>query len=355
MLRAPATTSVCRIELSSTLGEWAASWDELVLRAPIPSPFLRSWWLDAIETPSSRYLLVFDGGALVGGLALEAADRFGITWYRLAGAGRLCPDHLDLLAAPERRAEVAQAVRSWFGRRGARLLDANGVVADSLLSAALPGAVRQRIDVAPYESLTDAEGYARQRSASFRRNVKRRARHLAEQGVDLIAPEDVDPADALAAFAALHNVRDDRAELMSVWWRLRRALAAGADRGEVQFHLARTADSVVAVAVCFLVGGRLAFYQNARSLDPRFSGVGTVLDYLAIRAAADSGVREVDLLRGDEDYKRRFVSHQRDLYRLTAAHGARAVALRAGLVALRLAARTRHRIRQYRAARSARS
>lgn len=355
MLRAPATTSGCRIELSGTLGAWAASWDDLVLHAPVPSPFLRSWWLGAIETPRSRYLLIFDGSLLVGGLALEEDTRFGITWYRLAGAGRLCPDHLDLLAAPEHRPAVVRAVREWFTRRGARLLDADGVVADSLLSAALPRAVQHRIDVAPFEPLTDAEEYARQRSASFRRNVKRRAKHLADHGVDLIAPDDVDSADALAAFAALHNARSDRVELMAVWGRLRAALAAGAERGEVQFHLARTADSVVAVAVCFLVGGRLAFYQNARSLDPRYSGVGTVLDFVAIRAAADSGVREVDLLRGDEDYKRRFVAHQRDLYRLTAAHGVRGVALQLGLVTLRRAARARRRVRQLRDARSARS
>ena len=355
MLRAPATTSACRVELSSTLGAWAEPWDDLVLQAPIPSPFLRSWWLGAIETPRSRYLLIIDGTVLIGGLALEAERRFGVTWYRLAGAGRLCPDHLDLLAVPEHRSAVVAAVRGWFTERGARLLDANGVVADSSLAAALPRAARQRIDLAPYEPLTSADDYARQRSASFRRNVKRRAKHLSETGVRLLAPEDVDPADALDAFEALHSVRADRAELMSVWQRLRRALAAGADRGDVQFHVARTADSVVAVAVCFLVGGRLSFYQNARNLDPRFSGVGTVLDYDAIRAAADAGVREVDLLRGDEDYKRRFVSHQRDLYRLTAAHGARGWALRIGLVTLRRGARARHRLRQVREPRSART
>jgi CelD/BcsL family acetyltransferase involved in cellulose biosynthesis len=355
MLRAPATTPGCRVELTGTLGEWAASWDDLVLQAPVPSPFLRSWWLGGVETPGSRYLLVLDGDTLIGGLALEAAARFGVTWYHLAGAGRLCPDHLDLIAAAERRGAVVDAVRGWFTSRGNRLLDANGLVADSLLSSALPRSVRRQIDVAPCEPLTTAADYARDRSASFRRDVKRRGKHLAEHGVELLAPGAVEPEEALAAFAELHNARDDRVELMTAWERLKRALAAGAERSEVQFHLARTAESVVAVAVCFAVGGRLAFYQNARSLDPRFSGVGTVLDYTAICAAADSGMREVDLLRGDEEYKRRFVSHERALYRLTAAHGVRATALQAGLVTLRSAARIVRRATAIRAARSARS
>jgi CelD/BcsL family acetyltransferase involved in cellulose biosynthesis len=355
MLRAAATASGCRVELSSTLGEWAASWDDLVLQAPVPSPFLRSWWLRGIETSRSRYLLIFDRDLLIGGLALEIGSRLGVPWYRLAGAGRLCPDHLDLVAATDRRAVVVDAVRTWFTGRGNRLLDANGVVADSLLSAALPKAVERQVDVAPYEPLTDAHAYARDRSASFRRNVKRRTKHLADHGVTLLAPEDIRPPEALDAFAALHNARDDRAELMAVWERLRRALAAGAECGEVRFHVARTAESAVGVAVCFAVGGRLAFYQNARSLDPRFSGVGTVLDYTAICAAADSGTSEVDLLRGDEEYKRRFVSHQRTLYRLTASHGVRAGALRAALVTLRMAARIARRARENRAMRSARS
>lgn len=341
MLRSRPTASRTQVELTEALGTWTTAWDDLVLHAPIPTPFLRSWWLEAIASSRSRYLLVFAGDVLIGGLALEVSRLAGITVYRFAGTGRLCPDHLDVVADPDHRAEVVEAVRAWFTSRGTRLLDATGLVADSLLAAAITSATPRKIDVAPYEPLTDADAYARGRSGTFRRNVRRRAKQLTEHGVCMGESPAGDCAGALTAFAALHDARDDRTELMAEWPRLRSALAAGVQCGEVQLHLARTPEAVVAVTVCFAVGGRLALYQNARSLDRRYSGMGTVLDYAAICAAADAGMHEADMLRGAEDYKWHYVTQQRGIYRLTAAHGARAQALRAGLGALRAAARLR--------------
>ena len=46
-------------EQRADLGPWRERWDELVLRQPVPSPFQRTWWLDAVAagqatTSSSR-------------------------------------------------------------------------------------------------------------------------------------------------------------------------------------------------------------------------------------------------------------------------------------------------------------
>jgi hypothetical protein len=55
----------------SHLNGWAAQWDQLVDSSPLPSPFLRSWWLTGAGGPGSHFLLVVNGAHLLGGLALE--------------------------------------------------------------------------------------------------------------------------------------------------------------------------------------------------------------------------------------------------------------------------------------------
>ena len=46
---------------------------------------------------TGKDVLVVEDAALVGGLALERVRRLGVSRYRFAGSGALCPDHLDLL------------------------------------------------------------------------------------------------------------------------------------------------------------------------------------------------------------------------------------------------------------------
>ena len=86
------------------LNGWASHWDQLVDSSPLPSPFLRSWWLDGTSRSGGHFLLVVDDARLLGGLALEERHRGSIV--RMMGDGSLCPDHLDLLAAPGHEAEV---------------------------------------------------------------------------------------------------------------------------------------------------------------------------------------------------------------------------------------------------------
>ena len=103
---------------------------------------------------------------LLGGLALEEGRRLGLPCLQMMGAGPLCPDHLDLLAgrgqedAVVRRSDLVVAP-------GARLLDLEGIRADSRLITALPGRVRcEPLAVAPWAALpADLEAYLAARPA----------------------------------------------------------------------------------------------------------------------------------------------------------------------------------------------
>ena len=165
------------------LDEWAAQWDQLVDASPLPSPFLRSWWLTGAGGPGRQFLLVVDGAHLLGGLALEKGHP--MLSVRMMGDGPLCPDHLDLLAAPGHEAAVVSLLRGWLCRPGERLLDLKGIRAGSRLIEALPGHVRREpVAVAPFTPLPDSpEAYRASLHSQFRRNLRVSANRLAAEGV----------------------------------------------------------------------------------------------------------------------------------------------------------------------------
>ena len=69
------------------LNGWAAQWDQLVDSSPLPSPFLRSWWLAGAGGAGRHFLLAVEGAHLLGGLALE--ERHPMLSVRMMGDGPL--------------------------------------------------------------------------------------------------------------------------------------------------------------------------------------------------------------------------------------------------------------------------
>jgi hypothetical protein len=49
---------VSTVSAVASLGSRANEWDALVSASPHPSPFLRSWWLDAMAGPNTQFVLV---------------------------------------------------------------------------------------------------------------------------------------------------------------------------------------------------------------------------------------------------------------------------------------------------------
>ncbi len=95
----------------------------------------------------------------------------------------------------------------------------------------------------------------------------------------------------------------------------------GAAADEVAIHELVADDTVIATVVVFEVAGRASLYQSARLNEPRWRDATTVLLSAIIADACDRGFSEVDFLRGDESYKARFASSQRQMFRLLAGNG----------------------------------
>ena len=94
MVKSLAAGSTPRLLEVSDLGSWRAAWDALVLTAPLPTPFLRSWWLDAqraVRDGSALFVLVVQGEQLLGGQALQVDRVLGAQRIQALGQGPLAP------------------------------------------------------------------------------------------------------------------------------------------------------------------------------------------------------------------------------------------------------------------------
>src|SRR5919198_3980926 len=266
-----------RLAVQDRLEQHEAAWDALVERLPLPSPFLRSWWLRHTAGPNPRFALVLDGDDLIGGLALEERHWLGVPRLRVMGAGALCPDHLDLLAQPGREEDVAAALATWLRRPGSRLLDLEGVAAGGRLATVLPGRVRREvIDVAPWTPLPgDAEDWHRARSRNFRSNLRKAANRLGREGVTYQVVRD---PSAVATLRALHAERwGRRSRFLAAYEPFAAAAHAGAARGELTVHQLVAGDTVVATMACLEVAGRVSFYQSGWVPAHRWRNSSTLL------------------------------------------------------------------------------
>jgi CelD/BcsL family acetyltransferase involved in cellulose biosynthesis len=340
-----------RLVLQTRLGSHQAAWDALVERLPLPSPFLRSWWLEHTAGPNPRFLLVLDGGTLLGGLALEEERWLGLPRLRVMGAGALCPDHHDIVALPGRDEEVLSTLAAWLRRPGSRLLDLEGVATGARLAAALPGRVRREVvDVAPWTPLSaDPGDWLRARSRNFRSNLRKAVNRFGNQGATYRVARGDQVEAALADLRHLHAARwDARSRFLAVYDRFAAAAREGAARGEVAVHELVADGTVVAAMGCFEVARRVSFYQSGWLPEHRWRNASTLLLARMVEDACRRGFTEIDLLRGNEPYKYAFASGRRELLRLRASHGA---AGRAALAALTLASRSRRLVGRALAAR----
>jgi CelD/BcsL family acetyltransferase involved in cellulose biosynthesis len=304
------------LRVVSSLDGYEARWDEHVAASPLPSPFLRSWWLGAVAGPSACFALVLRGEMLLGGLALDRSSTGPLETLRLVGQGALAADHLDLVADPHHADEVERALATWLLRPGTRVLDFEGMAADGRLTRMLwarPGARRR--EVVPYITLHGSDDdYLAQRPGSLRSTIKRGDRRLLRAGYGYQVSTGGAVDGAIDTFLALHAARfGETSSLRASHDLLRRALVAGAAAGEVRIHELVRDGRVSACEVTFESCGRVSFYQSGRALDGEERSAGTVLKWWVLQAARRDGFEEYDLLRGDEGYKALWANAERDI------------------------------------------
>jgi Acetyltransferase (GNAT) domain len=293
----------------SRLDGWEQQWDGLVDQAPLPSPFLRSWWLTGTAGPRRLFLLAVDGEQIL----------------HMMGSGYLCPDHMDLIVAPGEEDVTSALLLGWFQRPGSRLLDLTGVPDHSRMAEALPVPVRRvPTAVAPWTPLPDdAKAYFGGLSSQLRRNIRRASTRLTAEGADHRSHRGPSAVESLETLRTMHAAQwGNRSRFLSEFDRFVGACRLGAEADEVVVHELANDETVIATVVSFEVAGRVSLYQSARLTEPRWRNAMSVLLNAVISDACDRGFSEVDFLRGEEGYKDGFAPRRRELFRLLAATGA---------------------------------
>lgn len=310
---------VLKLAQLTTLGESSVSWDELVDRSRLPSPFLKSWWVDNAASGEPAILTCHSAdGQLVGGAAFEVDEvslgPLGVARVRALGQGQLAPDHIDVLAAPEHRADVLAAVCRWL-RTGNRILDLDGLSGNCEIPWLLNAPLLNRQD-APYLTLASADPVA-ELPGRLRSTIKRTAKRLARSGFE---PRLVPPTEAEQALETLLQLHDHRWQDRSSWGAsdatLRRTLLAGLRCGGAVIHEITDGEKVIAAEIELLAGKRVAFYQAGRLTDQEFRGSGSTLKAEVLRWAVRMGMTEFDLLRGDDSYKDDWSNARREVRRV---------------------------------------
>lgn len=355
------TDAPLRVEHVALNAPWLLDhWRALQAAGGGSNPFLSWQWaaaLAAVPTVSaSTYVLrVVQRGQTLGLFPVEHwQGQDGLRVLGVAGGQWLGPDHLDVVAAPANRAAVAAAVVGHVGAsRTWDLLDLEGLAADGALVAALGRLraprffrLRDREVPGPYVDLRPREPALLLPSRNLRQQVARggRAAERAGGGLRVSAlPSDV--VERLQDLMALQQQR---------YVGVSQVFATSARR---QFHAEaarRLAESGLARVYRLEVGGRDAallyalkagdsLYYYSMGIRPELAASpGRTLLGQCVLAAAQEGLDEFDLLRGDHEFKARFASGVRmDLHVRLLRPTARSLRSVAGRVAARGVGRVR--------------
>ncbi|WP_116709673.1 GNAT family N-acetyltransferase [Actinomycetospora cinnamomea] len=266
-------------------------------------------------------------GTLAGLLPLCRSGRT----VRFAGAN--VGDRFGPVAQPGREAEVARAAAGALGREAVVL---HNVDAGAPWVAALGDGLRGRVSatrlrggVLPYVPLTGHtwETFLGARSRNFRQQVRRKERALVEgQGAVYRATSSPDEVRRdVAEFFRLHAARwDDREGGSTITSPTVHAFhddfaAAALARGWLRMTFLEISGEAVAALYAWRIGGRYAYFQAG--FDPAWAerSVGLVLMAHTVREAIAEGADEYDLLLGDETYKARFATDEREVSTLVVA------------------------------------
>ena len=317
------------IQDADELAPHEAAWDALAADAgrPFCTPaWMLAWWREGRSGDARlRVVLALDAdGALIGVGPFFAQVAYGLAEYRLLGAG--FTHRIGPLAAAGHEREVAAAIAAGLAAadpQPASVVFEGIDAADpwpELVAGGWPSRRRPRLrtDVtmdSPAIALdADYEAWMARRERKFRKEARRVARRLEEEGVHGRLATDEQAVDALLR---LHYARWEGRGGSNVGDEARRVIAAAAraldDDGRLAVALLEGPDGPIAADLVLRAGDALGFWGGG--FDPAWAkhAPGTQTMLLALEAGAASGARSADLGGGAHDYKWRLSDENRPL------------------------------------------
>jgi CelD/BcsL family acetyltransferase involved in cellulose biosynthesis len=310
----------------------ATAWRRLaeIRENPFLTPEWFRAWLGTFAGEEPFALVWRRDGEVRGVLPLVRVRSRGVKVLRFAGARRgdwftpACrrEDEAKMAAAcagllKERRREWGLLAFDRIDRESAwpQALWAEGV------EAAVAPARERRADTLPFIAFEEGgyESYLAARSRNFRSQLGRRRRKLEkEHGLSFRMTAGAGELDAdFDVFLRLHDERwDDRGGSSSGAAEVRefqRAFAAAAlEQGWLRLWIAEADGAPQAAWYGWRLGDRYCYSLSGLAKEYEDFALGTVLLAHTIEQAAAEGATVYDLMWGDEGYKKRFETGQRD-------------------------------------------
>jgi len=314
----------------------AAVWERLRCAAPTEGLFLTPEWLQTwcqhLGTGQPLLFAVEDAGEVIALAPIERAWVGGMAVLRPLGLG--VSDYFDVLLPPDsdrREAALATLADGLMQRSGAwDALDLRGFPAESatvgeLVDAAAARGMRHAVLTGYTRPGIVLDGtwddYLKTRPGRFRYNLRSRLRRLGEQGAvefrTATRPSEV--RRALAILTALHARRwhgQHTATIFSSSASARRfyadACAKYAARGLLDLTLLEVGGRAIAGSLGFI--DRDTYYYYVPAWEPSLAALApsTLLLSHLVQRAYSLGLKRFDFMLGDETYKARWASEDRE-------------------------------------------
>jgi CelD/BcsL family acetyltransferase involved in cellulose biosynthesis len=326
-LRRPSTRFLV-IEDVDSLEPHLPAWDALAERLgkPFCAPgWLLSWWREARTGDARlRVVLVFEGSELVAVGPFFAQIAFGLVELRLLAAG--FSHRIGVLASGGDSQETARALAAGLAsiRPRAASIVFEGIDSEDpwprLIAESWPARKRprRRTDATMVAPVIDLDGsfdeWMERRERHFRKEARRTARRMEEDGVhDRVSADDT----AIDALLRLHQARWEGRGGSSIGEAARpmleRAMGELGPGERLWIALLEAPSGPVAAELVVRAGNTAVFWTGG--FDPAWArnAPGTQAMLLALRHLAEGGVQMADLGGGAHDYKRRLADRDTQL------------------------------------------
>jgi len=312
-------------------------WEDLLIRSGNKSIFMTwewliTWWEVYGGDYELWWLVIRDqGDKLIGSAPLYLRkQRNGLFFphreLRFVGTGApVAPEHLDVIIDSKEKEETLQAISNYLALHSSDwdvlyfsdISDPNAaayLLSKSLSKGGAVVVVDQQVPLAPYVPLPNSwEEYFKSLGKWLRRTIARQrnkqTREL-DMSFHIWSPENGELSSAFDKFEALYASRketmavENKFEKASGYRQFHRLLAKRfSEKG--WFHLAflKIGDQEVAAEYTFKYLDTLYSYQCGFDAAYGKNNVFKVLRSYVIENAIQQGIKEFDLLRGEEPYK----------------------------------------------------
>lgn len=293
-----------------------------------------TWWRRSGRAERPLVVACRDGDDTTALLPLYLWSQRPVKVARFIGHGPA--DQLGPICGPSGRDVAAAALQQVTDRASIDVVFAELLPGKERWAEAL-GQRPLRVEASPTISLTAGwDAYLERRSANLRQQIRRRERQLRrghEVRFRLASTRTLQ--DDLTLMFALHRARWGAGGSAFLRFEgFHREWAALADeRGWLRLWFLDLDDRTVATWYGFRFAGVESYYQAGRDPSLRDASVGLVLLAHSIREAAEDGMTEYRLLRGDERFKQRLADDDPNVATFVLPRGIRGTAARTAAAA----------------------